>query len=111
MSPEPRCSVPVSGGSDLDGSFWVRCPDFADVFVGREAARGLETTREVVRIQEVREVAELIVAVVVIPFDCRLLDRTVHPFDLTVRPWMLGLEGDVRYHWLRGSDQTASCET
>ncbi len=35
--------------------------------------------------------SELIVAVVMEPFDRRVLDGAVHPFDLAVGPWMVGL--------------------
>ena len=35
--------------------------------------------------------SELIVAVVMKPFDRRVLDGAVHPFDLAVGPWMVGL--------------------
>lgn len=48
--------------------------------------------------------AELIVAVVVIPFDCRLLDRTVYRFDLTVGPWMVGL-GQAMFDTIGFADQ------
>ncbi len=33
--------------------------------------------------------AKLIVAVIVIPFDRRVLDHAVHSFDLTIGPWMV----------------------
>ena len=55
-----------------------------------EPAQCFETTRKVVRIQEVLEMAaQLFVVVVVIPFDCRILDGAVHPLNLTVGPWMV----------------------
>jgi hypothetical protein len=45
-------------------SVWVVCPDFADVFVWREAFEGLETPAEIVGVDEVGEMAlELPVAV------------------------------------------------
>ena len=70
----------------------VVCPDFADVFVGREAFEGLEPPAVVVGIDEVGEVAlGLPVAVVVIALDGGFLDRPVHAFDLAVRPGMLDL--------------------
>ena len=73
-------------------SFRLGCPDFADVFVGREAVQGLQSACEVVGREEVGEVClQLVVAVVVEPFHSRVLDRSVHPFDLTVGPRMIGL--------------------
>lgn len=39
-----------------DESFWLRCPDFVDVFVGCEAAQNLEPTGKVVGCEEVGEV-------------------------------------------------------
>ena len=38
-----------------DETFWLRSPDLADVFLGREAAEGLEATGEVIGWQEVAE--------------------------------------------------------
>ena len=35
--------------------------------------------------------AQLVVAVVVIPLHGCFLDGSVHPFDLAVGPWMIGL--------------------
>ena len=65
---------------------------FADAFVGREAVEGLEPSCEVVGCHKVREVrAQLVVAVVMVPFDSGLLDRAVHPLDLTIRPGMVRL--------------------
>ena len=61
------------------------CPDFADVFVGRETAEGLEPAGVVVGCQKVGEVsAELTMVFIVEAFDGRLLDRAVHPFDLAI---------------------------
>ena len=69
---------------------WLRSPDLANVFVGREAVECLESARIVVGRHEVREVrAQLVVAVVVIPFHRSILDRSVHPLDLAVGPWMV----------------------
>jgi hypothetical protein len=58
----------------------------------REAAQGLETAAIVVGVDEVVEVGgQLVVAVVVVAFDGRLLDRPVHPLDLAVGPRVLQL--------------------
>ena len=35
--------------------------------------------------------SELLVAVVMEPFDRRVLDGAVHPLDLAVGPWVVGL--------------------
>lgn len=73
-------------------SLWLFCPGVADVFVGCEAFEGLEAPGEVVGGDEVVEMAaELVVAVVVVALDGRVLDRAVHPFDLTVGPRMVRL--------------------
>ena len=48
--------------------------------------------REVVGGQEVGEMgSEMIVACVMEPFDRRVLDGAVHPLDLAVGPWVVGL--------------------
>src|SRR5882757_7022828 len=73
-------------------SVWLACPDFADVFVGREAFEGLQTPSVIVGSDEVGEMAlELPVAVVVIALDGGFLDCAVHALDLTVRPRVLDL--------------------
>ena len=64
-------------------------PCFADDFVWCEALQGLQTSTEVVGCDEVGEVLpELVVAVVVVAFYRRVLDRPVHSLDLTVGPGM-----------------------
>lgn len=73
-------------------SFGFDCPTSADELIGREALQGLQTAAEIVGADEVLKVAfELTVAVVVIALDGRILDRPVHPLDLSVRPWMIDL--------------------
>ena len=68
-------------------SLWFICPEFADVFVGREALEGFEATAKIVGVHEVGEMGfELLVTVVVVAFDSRVLDGPVHPFDLAIRP-------------------------
>ena len=73
-------------------SFGLDCPLLADELVGREALEGFEPSSEIVGVEEVGEVAaQLVVVVVVIPFDGRLLDCSVHSLDLAVRPGMVRL--------------------
>ncbi|MDB5578151.1 MAG: hypothetical protein JWR80_3327 [Bradyrhizobium sp.] len=70
-------------------SFGFGCPDFADVFEGREVFEGLETAPIIVGVDEVVEMGlELPMAIVMVAFDGGLLDRAVHPLDLAVSPWM-----------------------
>ncbi len=72
-------------------SFRLRCPDFGDVFAGREAAGGLEPPDIFLGCHEVRGVrAQLAVAVVVIPFDGSVLDPAVHPLCLAVGLGVVG---------------------
>jgi hypothetical protein len=62
------------------------CPGFANELVGREAAERLEAAGVVVGIQEQLEVRpELVMAVVVVAPD-RILERAVHPLNLSVCP-------------------------
>ena len=68
------------------------CPNFADVFVSREANECLETARVVVGIEEIAEVrAEVVMAIVVISFDGGVFNRAVHALDLSVRPRVVWL--------------------
>lgn len=68
-------------------SFWLFCPDFADVFVRREAIEGLEPPRIIIGVDEVDQVGlELLMAVIVIAFDGGLLDGPVHALHLAA-PW------------------------
>ena len=47
----------------------------------------------IVGVKEVTEMAaQLIVTVIVIPFYGRVLNRAVHPFDLSIGPWMVWLD-------------------
>ncbi len=39
--------------------------------------------------------AQVFVAVVVIPFDCRILDGAIHPLDLTVGPRLVRFDQPV----------------
>lgn len=64
---------------------WLFQPRFTDGFVGSEALEGLESTAEVVCGEEVAKMMpELAVGFVLAAFDGRVLDRSVHPFDLPV---------------------------
>ena len=64
----------------------------ADVFVGRQAFQGLEPAGEVVGRDEVGEMAaQLVVGFVVVAFDRRFLEGSVHALDLAVGPGMVGL--------------------
>src|SRR5438046_9759391 len=68
------------------------CPGTADVFVRGKAFQDLETTGEVVSGDEVDQVGSaLVVAVIVIAVDGRLFDRAVHPLDLPIGLWVIGL--------------------
>lgn len=69
------------------------CPDFADVFEGREALEPLEAAAIIVGVDQVVEVRfELSVAVLMTAFYGCLLDRAVLPFDLAVGPRMPDLD-------------------
>ena len=77
-------------------SDWLGCPYFADEFEGCEPLEGLQSPPIIVGIDEVVEVGgQLRVAVVMVSFDGCFLDRPVHPFDLTVGPWVLDLGESV----------------
>ena len=84
MSYHPKCS--------LLQAFFLRSPDFADIFVWREALQRLETPAVIVIVDEVDEVIfELSVTTIMIASDGRFLDRPVHSLDLTVGPRVLDL--------------------
>ena len=77
-------------------SVWFGCPHFAAVFEGCESLEGLQPPTIIVGIDEVVEMcSQLRMAVIMIPFDGRLLDCSVHPFDLPVGPGMLDFGGAV----------------
>lgn len=72
-------------------SFGFFCPGGADVFIGGKSLERLESSGEVVSIDEVGEVlAEVLVGLVVEAFDGCFLEGPVHAFDLSVGPWMFG---------------------
>lgn len=65
--------------------FWLRSPDFADVFVRCEASKCLQPAAEIIGVDKVAQVpAKLIVVVVVEAFYRRIFDGAVHPLDSTV---------------------------
>ncbi len=68
------------------------CPSFANELLGCESFEGVQSPSEIEGADEVGEMpAELIMAVVGVAFDGRVLDGSVHPFDLTVGPGMVDL--------------------
>ncbi len=70
----------------------VRCPLFADKFVGRQALEGLEPTAEVVGSDEVAQaLSQLGMIVIMKAFDSGLLDGPVHSLDLSIGPRVLDL--------------------
>jgi hypothetical protein len=70
--------------------FWVLGPYAAEVFVWGETLEGLEPSGVVVRIHEsLKMLSQLFVRAVVIPFDGRLLEGSVHPLDLSIGPRMI----------------------
>jgi len=67
--------------------FWLRNPDFADLFVRCEASKCLQPAAEIVDIDKLAQVpAKLILVVVVEVFYRRIPDGAVHPLGLTIRP-------------------------
>jgi hypothetical protein len=59
---------------------------------GVRPLRGLQTSTEVVGIDEVAQVPlELCVGLVVIALDSCFFDGAVHPLDLTIGPWAADL--------------------
>src|SRR3981189_2550365 len=79
----------IGSSVNLSGSWG---PEFADGFVGCEAAKGLESPSEVVGCDEIRQVRfELFVGVIEERIVGAFLGGPVHPFDLSVGPGMVGL--------------------
>ena len=77
-------------------SVWFICPGLTDVFVWGEALQGLEPACEIVGHDEVGQVvSELAVRLIVIAVNGCLLNGAVHPFDLAVRPRMVGFSQAV----------------
>lgn len=68
-------------------AFRLCLPDFADVFVGSEAAQCLEASTKIVGVDEVVKMRrQLRMAVIMVAFDSGFLDRPVHPLDLAIGP-------------------------
>ena len=64
----------------------------ADELVGCETFEGLQSSSEIVSVDEVLKVsAQLVVVVVVEAFDGGVLDGSVHPLHLPIRPRMIDL--------------------
>ena len=73
-------------------SVWGLSPEFAEVFVGREAFERLESSGEVVGSEEVCQVRfEVVMGVVEVSLDRSVLDGPVHALDLPVGPRVVGL--------------------
>ena len=74
-------------GRGQDEVIQLRFIDFADVFLKRENAEGLETACEIVWCRETCDThAEKIVIVIRIVFPSCSFDHTLHPIDLSIRP-------------------------
>jgi hypothetical protein len=68
------------------------CPDGADVFAGCETFEGLESSSEVVGMDEVGErLSQLLVSFVEEALEGSVFEGAIHAFDLAVGPGMLGL--------------------
>jgi ATP-binding cassette, subfamily C, bacterial len=92
-----------------DKSVWLACPDFADVFEGREALERLQPPPIIVGIDEVVEVhCQLRVTVIMVALDGRFLDSSVHPFDLSVGPRIEAIQSAWNYclHSLSALNET-----
>lgn len=60
------------------------------MFVGCQAGHRFEASSVVLGIHDASEVnSELLVAVIVVALDRCILDRVVHPLDLTIGPGMI----------------------
>jgi hypothetical protein len=79
-----RCLVPAFVEWVEPEAFWPFCSGSADGFVGCEAPEGLQVASEVVGRNEVGQVLPKLGVVLVILSNRRLLQRPVHPFDLSV---------------------------
>ena len=77
-------------GRVQDEVIQLRFIDFADVFLRRETAEGLETACEIVWCHETCDThAEKIVIVIRIVFPNRDFDHTLHPIDLSILPMVI----------------------
>ena len=74
-------------GRGQDEVIQLRIIDFADVFLKRETAEGLETACEIVWCHETCDThAEKILIIIRIVFPSCSFDHTLHPIDLSIRP-------------------------
>lgn len=70
----------------------LRCPLFADKFLGRQTLEGLKPATKVVGIDKVSEVLpQLHMIVIAEALDRGFLDGPVHPLDLPIGPRMFDL--------------------
>jgi hypothetical protein len=70
---------------------WGLGPELAEVFVGSEAFERLESSGEVIGLEEVVQVRfELVMGVVEVSLHRSVLDGSVHALDLPVSPGMVG---------------------
>ncbi len=73
-------------------TFWFFLPTPNDEFIRCQTMERFEALGDVVGIQkDVQVLFELVVAFVVIALHRCVLQGPVHPLDLTVVPWMVGL--------------------
>jgi hypothetical protein len=72
-------------------SFWVFLPTLADEFIRCESFERLELLRGVRGHEEgLSRQFEMVMGLVVVLFHCRVFQRTVHAFHLTIGPGMVG---------------------
>lgn len=75
-----------------DESIRLGCPLVADELVGRETLERLQSSPEVVGVDEVGKMLfELRMIVIMEALDGRVLDGSVHALDLPIGPWVLHL--------------------
>ena len=85
-------------GRGQDEVIQLRFIDFADVFLKRENAEGLETACEIVWCHETCDThAEKTVIVLRIVFPSRYFDHTLHTIDLSIRPMVTRPEQTLPY--------------
>ena len=71
-------------------AFRLLLPTLADVLVGRQPSKHLESFGKVISREKLREMLfELLVRLIVVALDRRLLDGAIHPLDLSVSPRMI----------------------
>ena len=92
-------------GRVQDEVIQLRCIDFADVFLRRETAEGLERACEIVWCHETCDThAEKIVIVLRRVFPSRYFDHTLYSIDLSIRP-MVTRPGQTLPHSVRFPNQ------